>query len=128
MNCLLDTHAFLWLAWDDPRVPARVRLAVADSGAEVWLSTASAWEVAVKHAQGRLPLPDAPDRFVPRLREALGVRPLPIDEESALAVGRLPSIHRDPFDRVIVAQAIVHGLVLVSSDEVLRRYPVVTLW
>lgn len=127
MSLLLDTHVFLWLAWDDPRLPEGIRAAACDAGASVFLSAASAWEIAIKHTAGRLPLPEPPDRLVPRVREALGLAPLPIDEESALAIARLPPLHRDPFDRILVAQAIVHGLVLATTDEQVRRYPVRSL-
>ena len=70
----------------------------------------------------------APDRLVPQLRTLMGVRPLPISEEAALAVGRLPALHRDPFDRMLVAQAIVHGLTILTPDEAVRAYPARTEW
>lgn len=125
---LLDTSAFLWLAWDSPRLSSAARAAYQAPDAEVFLSAASVWEITVKHGLGKLPLPDAPDRLVPRLREAMGLRPLPISEEAALCVGRLPALHRDPFDRMLVAQAIAHGLVLLTSDAMLQQYPARTLW
>ena len=95
---------------------------------EVFLSAASAWEIAVKHALGRLPLPAPPAQFVTSQREAHGVTPLPIDEESALHVSRLPPLHRDPFDRMLVSQAIVHGLIIVTPDPLVSQYPARTMW
>ncbi len=94
----------------------------------MYLSAASAWEIAVKHRLGRLPLPETPDRFVPRARDAHGIDPLDIDEAAVLHVARLPDLHRDPFDRILVAQALLGGLVLVTPDEALRQYPAPTLW
>ena len=82
----------------------------------VFLSSVSAWEIAVKYGLGHLHLRETPDRFVPGAREAHGIDPLPLDEESVLQVLRLPVLHRDPFDRMLVCQAIVHGLAIVTPD------------
>ena len=89
---------------------------------EIYISVASAWEIAIKYAVGRLALPQRPDHFVPVHRAKLGAELLPIDEESALHVTRLPGIHKDPFDRILICQAIIHGMIL------LTRYPVRTAW
>jgi PIN domain nuclease of toxin-antitoxin system len=105
-----------------------VREAIADPAKEVFLSPVSTWEIAIKHALGRLPLPEPPDRFVPAQRAAHGVESLPLDEDSTLQLPRLPTLHRDPFDRMLVCQGIVHGLVLTTPDEEIRRYPVRTFW
>lgn len=126
MTLLLDTCTVLWLARGDVRIPARVRSAVAS--AEVWISAASAWEIAAKHAVGRLSLPVAVNEFVRGIRERYQFKTLPIDEESALLVAKLPPLHRDPFDRMLVSQAIVHGLTIVTPDPAVTAYPVVTLW
>ena len=80
------------------------------------------------HGLGRLVLPEAPERFIPTEREAHGIAPLPIDEESTLHLSRLPALHRDPFDRLLVSQAIVHGLTIVTPDPLVRQYPARTLW
>jgi len=125
---LLDTATFLWLAWDSPLVPARIKALYQAPGSQVFLSAASAFEIAVKHGLGKLPLPEAPDRLVPRLREGMGLRSLPVSEEAALGVGRLPNLHRDPFDRLLVAQAIAHGLTILTPDEQVRAYPARTDW
>lgn len=76
----------------------------------------SSWEIAIKYVLGTLPLPEPPDRFIPRQRERLAVESLPLDEESALHLARLPQLHRDPFDRILVCQAIVGGMILVTPD------------
>lgn len=128
MRLLLDTCVFLWIAGDAQELSAEAREAFADPGNEVFLSAASAWEIAVKNRLGRLPLPEPPDRFVPRVREAHGITRLDIPEEAALHVARLPDLHRDPFDRILVAQALLGGLHLVTPDEALRQYAVPTIW
>jgi PIN domain nuclease of toxin-antitoxin system len=128
VRLLLDTCTFLWIVGADEALSARAREAFVDTGSEVFLSAASAWEIAVKHRLGKLPLPASPGDFVPAQRAAHGIDPLPVDEESALQVAKLPDLHRDPFDRVLVAQAIVGGLQLVTPDESIRQYPVRTLW
>lgn len=128
MRLLLDSCTFLWIVGGAPELSARARQAFADPGNEVYLSAASAWEIAVKHRLGRLPLPETPDRFVPRARDAHGIARLDIDEAAALHVAKLPDLHRDPFDRILVAQALLGGLVLVTPDEALRQYPAPTLW
>lgn len=128
MKVLLDTCTFLWIVSGSTRVPARVREVFQDPGTEVFLSVASAWEIALKHEGGRLPLPAPPDRFVPAEREAHGIASLAIDEVSALHVTRLPLLHRDPFDRLIVAQAIAHGLTILTPDPLVTQYPARTDW
>lgn len=128
MRLLLDTCTFLWIAADAPDLPPRVRALFESADNEVYLSAASAWEIAIKHGLGRLPLPDPPDRFVREMREAHGIAALPIDEESALHVSRLPALHRDPFDRMLVSQAIVHGLTMLTPDPLVTQYPGRSTW
>jgi PIN domain nuclease of toxin-antitoxin system len=128
MRLLLDTCTFLWIVGGDPALSPGAREAFVAPESEVFLSAASAWEIAVKHRLGKLPLPARPEAFVPAQRSAHGIEPLPVDEEAALHVAKLPDLHRDPFDRMLVAQAIVGGLVLVTPDEPIRQYPVRTLW
>jgi len=128
MRLLLDTHTFLWVVTDDPALskPARERILTAEN--EVWLSAASAWEIAIKFGLGKLPLPEEPDRYLPRVREASGIELLAIGEAEVCQIHRLPPIHRDPFDRLLVAQANCHGLVIVTDDPLIQRYPVQTTW
>ena len=127
MSLLLDTCTVLWLARGDAQVSARQRGTIA-AEPDVWVSAASAWEIAIKHAMGRLPLPVAVNQFVRELRERYQFKPLPIDEESALLVAKLPPLHRDPFDRILVSQAIVNGLTIVTPDPAVTDYPVRTMW
>ena len=128
MRLLLDTCTFLWVVGGDPALSTRVREAFVDPESEVFLSAASAWEIAVKHRLGKLPLPTPPEEFVPTQRVAHGIEALPVDEEAALHVAKLPDLHRDPFDRMLIAQAIVGGLVLATPDDPIRQYPVRVVW
>lgn len=128
MKLLLDTVTFLWLVAEPERLTDEVRAACVEPSNEVYLSSISAWEIAVKHALGRLPLPEPPQRFLPRERERHGVESLALDEDSTLQLPRLPTLHRDPFDRMLVCQSITHGLVLATPDDEISRYPVRVLW
>ena len=106
----------------------RIREFVADPVNQVWLSAVSTWEIALKHALGRLSLPEPPGRFVPRERERHGFASLALDEQSTLHLPRLPPLHKDPFDRMLACQAIEHGLGLVTPDRLITQYPVRSLW
>ena len=128
MKLLLDTCTFLWIVGGGHELPGRVAALYQSADNEVYLSAASAWEIAIKHAIGRLPLPVPPQALVAQERERCGVATLAIDEESALHVARLPLLHRDPFDRLLVAQAIVHGLTIVTPDPLVSQYPARTMW
>lgn len=128
MRILLDTCTFLWLSGGGRELPARAAAAFRSPENDVFLSAVSSWEIAVKYASGRLPLPEPPDRLVPSECDRLGVVALPFDEESALHITKLPAIHQDPFDRMLVSQALVHGLTILTPDDVLARYPARTYW
>ena len=128
MKLLLDTSTFLWIANDAPDLSAQARALFVDPGNEVYLSSVSAWEMAVKYALGRLPLPEPPASFVRLQREQHGIESLPLDEESALHLTRLPLLHKDPFDRMLICQAIVQGLVILTQDQLISQYPVRTMW
>ena len=128
MRLLLDTCTFLWIASGASDLSSRARTLFEDPDNDVYLSAVSAWEIALKHAAGRLPLPQAPERFVPEQRRRHGIDPLELDEESALHLARLPLLHRDPFDRMLVCQAIVHGLVILGPDPLITQYPIRATW
>lgn len=128
MRILLDTCTFLWIVLDAEELTARARGLFTDPGNEVYLSVVSAWEIAVKHAIRRLSLPDEPRLYVPRQRERHRIRSLPLDEASTLQVSVLPRIHDDPFDRMLICQAMVHGLTILSPDEAMGKYPVAITW
>ncbi len=128
MKLLVDTCTFLWIAADSQWLSKAAAKVFLDRNNERYLSAASAWEIGIKHAAGRLALPDRPDIFVPTIREASGIASLDVDEESALHAGRLPSLHLDPFDRMLVAQAIVHGMTILTPDPEIEQYAVRVLW
>lgn len=94
----------------------------------LYLSAASAWEIALKHSAGRLELSEAPAVLLPRERERHGIEPLTVDETDALGAGRLPDLHRDPFDRLLVFQAIHRGMTILTPDDEIAKYPVRTAW
>lgn len=128
MKLLLDTCTFLWIAGQPNALSEQARSLFKDPEHEVYLSTASTWEIATKYALGRLPLPEPPERLLPRLRQRHGIASLPIDEESTTHISRLPPLHRDPFDRMLVCQAIVHGLTLLTPDPLITQYPARVVW
>jgi PIN domain nuclease of toxin-antitoxin system len=124
MRLLLDTHVFLWYISADPQLPVAFRDAIRDPANEVYLSVASVWEAVIKYALGKLPLPQAPAEYLPRQRQAHRIATLPVEEEALAHLASLPPLHRDPFDRVLIAQALQHGLELVTVDDAVRAYPV----
>jgi PIN domain nuclease of toxin-antitoxin system len=119
LRLLLDTHVFLWWCADDARLGEVERQAIRDGANEVSLSAASVWEMAVKQALGRLQIPEPASAVVTRL----GIARLPVTFEHAEATAALPPLHRDPFDRLLVAQARIEGLTLVTRDPLVRSYP-----
>jgi PIN domain nuclease of toxin-antitoxin system len=128
MIVLLDTCTFLWALSGVPPLPPRVANLVRDPDNQVFLSAASAWEIAIKYAAGRLTLPERPERYIPAMRAERGIAALAIDEESTLHASRLPALHRDPFDRLLVSQAIVHGMTILTPDPIISQYPARTFW
>jgi PIN domain nuclease of toxin-antitoxin system len=124
MRLLLDTHVFLWYITADPKLPAAFRVAIQNPANEVYLSVASVWEAVIKHALGKLPLPAPPADYLPQQRDAHGIASLPVDEGAMPHLAALPPLHRDPFDRVMIAQAIQHGLTIVTVDDEVAAYPV----
>lgn len=128
LKLLLDTHALLWWFGGDARLPARVRAAIDDEEVEIWVSAASAYELTFKQRRGKLPEANAlVARFADWIEEE-GFRPLPIDVSHATAAGRLPIPHGDPWDRLLIAQALVENLTLVSNEELFDQTGVDRLW
>jgi PIN domain nuclease of toxin-antitoxin system len=124
VKLILDTHAALWWLSDDDRVGPDAARQLTDDTNQVLLSAAVVWEVAIKRSLGKL---DAPEDLVPTLLGA-GAQPLPVTLDHVAAVETLPCHHRDPFDRLLVAQALIEGAALVSRDEPLRSYGVPMVW
>lgn len=128
MKVLLDTCTFLWLTTNAIELSDDARKLFRDPFNEIYLSVVSAWEIAVKHGLGRLPLPQPADQFVPKERLRHGIETLSLRESHALGLVRLPRIHRDPFDRMLVCQAIAEGLTILTPDAAIRAYPAPTIW
>jgi len=128
VKILLDTVTLLWIAGDDPRLSDRAQRAFVEPSNEVFLSAVSAWEIAVKYSLGRLTLPAPPERILPELRSRYGIAALPLSEEATYHLERLPKHHRDPFDRMLICQAVAHGLTLLTPDPQIQLYPVATVW
>ena len=128
MKYLLDTNVWLWSLWEPERIARKAREEIADMSQAVFLSAVTSWEVAIKAAAGKLKLPEPPNSYVPRRMADQGIRPLPISHPHALAVFGLPPHHRDPFDRMLVAQARIEEMILVTAERILEKYPVEILW
>ena len=128
MKLLLDTCTFLWLNSDLKRIPERVRLLCADESNQLFLSAVSAWEIAVKYYAGRLRLVTNPDEYISTYRAANAAVSIRFRENDAFQLSRLPALHKDPFDRMLICQAIARGLTIVTPDEQITQYPVLTTW
>lgn len=128
MRALLDTHALIWWLFDDPKLPATAREAIRDPNHQILVSPVSAWEIATKHRLGKLPeagdLPERFDHYVAAAR----FRELPVSIAHALAAGRLPGPHKDPFDRMLIAQALSEQIEIVSGDRVFPDYGARVIW
>jgi PIN domain nuclease of toxin-antitoxin system len=128
VRALLDTHAFLWWIADDDRLSTTARDAIADGGNEVLFSVVSAWEIATKAALGRLTIEGAIGELLPQQIEANAFQVLPIHLRHALRLADLPEVHRDPFDRMLVAQALEEDLAVITGDRQVASYPIRVLW
>jgi PIN domain nuclease of toxin-antitoxin system len=128
VKLLLDTHCWLWWFAQPERLSEAAIAHIVDETNEVWFSVASIWEMGIKVALGKLPLPEQIDRYVASRMVQLGTRSLEITASHALKASALPLHHRDPFDRMLIAQAQLQDMTLVSADEVFRQYEVSTIW
>ncbi len=129
MRVLLDTHVFLWWSSDrGARVSERARAVLSDGATDVAISLVSVWEIAIKVGAGRMELPDAVEHYLPDRMRHHGFDLLPIELSHAFRAGSLPPIHRDPFDRMLVAQAQIEGLPILTADPAISRYDVETIW
>lgn len=128
MNILLDTCSFLWFILGSDDLSANAREVFTEPENDVYLSAASCWEIGVKWSLGRLHLPEDPGTFLPRQRMQHAIDPLPIDEAATFHLPKLPRYHNDPFDRILICQAIEHSLILLTPDQLISQYPVRTIW
>ena len=127
MRFLLDTHVFLWYLSGAKALKPRTRDRLRDPLHQVYVSPVSLWAALVKPPLGKLSLPDEPGAYLSRQRARHGLVSLPLDEASILYLPRLPDLHRDPFDRLLICQALRHDLTLVTVDAQIQAYPVETL-
>ncbi|HEY0838005.1 MAG TPA: type II toxin-antitoxin system VapC family toxin [Azospirillum sp.] len=128
MRVLLDTHALVWWLAGNPSLPASARAVIADGGITVFVSAATAWEIATKHRIGKLPAVESVVADVEGYIAAQGFVPLPVTMRHGQAAGALPGPHRDPFDRMLIAQAIIEDMALVSNERLFDAYGVRRLW
>jgi PIN domain nuclease of toxin-antitoxin system len=124
MRILLDTHIFLWFISGDTQLSTDVRDAIRDPDNEVYLSAISVWETIVKYQLGKLPLPDHPEMYLPKQRDLHQIASLALDEISVAQLAQLPLLHRDPFDRMLICQALQNGLTIATVDTAIRAYSV----
>lgn len=127
MRLILDTHIWLWWTTADSKLSPAAKAAIADPGNEVYFSAASAWEIAIKSALGKLVLPSEPETYVVSRLAAQHFHVLDVKVAHALAVVRLPPHHRDPFDRLLIAQSEVERMTIVSADPLFSRYGVAAI-
>ncbi|GAB1542860.1 type II toxin-antitoxin system VapC family toxin [Scytonema sp. NUACC21] len=128
MRALLDTHAFIWWVTDDTRLSSTARSIIIDPGNVLFLSAASAWEIVIKVRLGKLTLPDVPERYIPSRLEINRFESLAIQMVHALQVTNLPDLHRDPFDRILIAQSQVEKAPIITADSQIAQYPVNVIW
>jgi PIN domain nuclease of toxin-antitoxin system len=128
MRYLLDTHTFLWMAANPANLSPTVRKITREKDNVLYLSAASGWEIALLQQLNRVELPDKPQRFIPEAMQRLSVRPLPIGFTTAISAAMLPLIHRDPFDRIIVAEAMKEKMTVLTKDKKIAKYQVQSLW
>jgi PIN domain nuclease of toxin-antitoxin system len=124
MKLLLDTHVFLWYITNDSKLPRHAYDAIREKSNDVYLSVVSVWEVLVKHQIGKLALPQPADEYIVDRQMAHRIVSLALDAPSVSRLLALPLHHRDPFDRMLICQALQHELIVVTTDKQIRRYPV----
>ena len=128
MKVLLDTCAFIWFNLEADELSARALEIFENLEEELYLSVVSSWEIAVKYSSGRLYLPEPPEVYIPDRRNVNRIHPLPLEENAVFQEPKLPRLHGDPFDRMLVCQAIVGGMAILTPDEHIAQYPVRTIW
>lgn len=128
MKYLLDTMVWLWSVGAPENIGGAGLQVLEDGDSEIYLSVCSSWEIAIKARLGKYKLPESPDRYVPKKLARQGIRPLQVALEHSLKVFSLPLHHHDPFDHLLIAQAITEEMVILTSDRVFSKYPVEVLW
>ena len=127
MRILLDTHIFLWFISGDAQLSTNGRDSIRDPGNEVYLSAVSIWEAIVKYQLGKLSLPETPETYLPKQRDLHQIASLDLNESSVVQLAKLPPLHRDPFDRMLICQALENKLTIATVDTAIRAYAVTTI-
>ena len=125
---LLDTAPLIYLMGNEESVPSAVRRELADPGSEVFYSQISLWEIQIKYQLGKLSMPDEPAVVLPRELAKYGITKVNLTDAAIFGLSRLPLVHRDPFDRMLIVQAKLTGSTLVSPDKIFSKYPVTVIW
>ncbi len=128
MNLLLDTCTFLWIVTDDDALSPESRKLISDPTNEVFLSAISFWEIMLKNSLGKLPLPTPLEQFLSTQRARHHIEALPVQEEATVHLPKLPALHKDPFDRMLICQAIQHELTILTPDPLITQYAIRTVW
>ncbi|NEQ74571.1 MAG: type II toxin-antitoxin system VapC family toxin [Okeania sp. SIO2C9] len=125
MNILLDTHIFLWFITNNKRLADKYYDAISNQDNEIYLSVVSVWEATIKYQLGKLPLPESPEIYLPQQREIHLIYSLSIAETTITQLAKLPPLHNDPFDRLLLCQSLEHDLIIITEDQAILSYPMV---
>lgn len=125
---LLDTVTFIWLINGAKELSKTAEKIYLNADNKLYLSSVSVWEMTVKYNLGRLPLPEAPAEYIPKQRILHGIDSLPLEENDIFELTNLPKIHSDPFDRMLICQAKARGLIFLTPDKIIHKYPIVSKW
>lgn len=128
MNILLDTCAFLWAVSNKKSLSSLAIRLISEADNTVYLSAVSVWEITIKYDKGFLELEDPPQIYVPKYRAMHDIASLPLHEEATYQLHKLPWHHKDPFDRILICQAIAHQLLILTPDPLIQQYPIQVLW
>ncbi len=128
MKILLDTHIFLWFITNNKRLSEKYCEAIINQDNEVYLSVVSVWEATIKYQLGKLPLPESPEIYLPKQREKHLIASLSIDETTITQLAKLPPLHNDPFDRLLICQSLEHDLILMTEDRAIISYPMANIF
>ncbi len=128
MKYLLDTHTFLWFATDNPRISEKAKQIIQNRKNQLLLSAASVWEISIKYSIGKISLSTDLDNFISESLRNYNLTPLPISIPHSIEVSRLPEIHRDPFDRMLIAQSRIENAGIITTDKDITKYDVKTIW
>lgn len=128
MKLLLDTHIFLWFITNDNRLADKYYDAISNLDNEIYLSVVSVWEAMIKYQLGKLPLPESPDIYFPKQRENHLIYSLAIDEITITQLAKLPLLHRDPFDRILLCQCLQHDLIMITEDRAIISYQMINFF